>query len=377
MAGRPWSADDDALLRRLFAAGALVPESAAALGRTGRSVAVRRHRLGLVRRHRATPGQEAAVAAILRRHPGRTNAEVGAEVGLDPGAVRRIRRAAGVAALSTSQAASRRESLARKGGPSEALAKYLAALDGGGPMTVAGVARALRVGRKTAHASLVKLRAKGLAFAEGKAGRPGRAGHVWHSFGRWLADNPGLAYSVARRVAAIPGNRGVDVEDVAGVARLGFARAVASFRPGVRFVTYAYRGAWGEAVKYCLEEQRRGVYVPRNLLTQEGVAPSVGSLEAIAAANRGTPNETWEPAARAGGGAPPVDPLFWEKAVRGLPAKHAAVLVAFYRDGMTQAEVGRTVLGGLSKGRAEQVLREAEAAVRRLGNLEDFEEFAA
>lgn len=367
MRGPAWTVEQDAELRRRWAARESFPAIAAALGRTRVACQRRADALGLRRYRRTTAAVRAEIAR--RVGAGETDNSVAAALGVAPGTVRLVRRGVGLPALSPTErnrkgAARRRAGRGSPHAPTPAQARVLALL-AGGPLPSAEVARRYgRGGPTTVRILLARLRRKGQALCEGRNG-PG--GARWLSLNWWLENNAGLIWRTAHKVCRR--HRQLDPEDVASVARLAVARCVPTFRPrGVKFSTYAVPSAERAAWEYAARELAGGVHVAVHRLFDKAAAPAVSSLDALAD-EMGCGADTLAPEPDRAG--PPADPAFWEKAAAGLPPVLGRLLVGHYRDGLTYSQLGAEI--GKSRGRVEQLMRDAEARVRMSGALDDYD----
>lgn len=363
---RAWTGAEDAELRQLVAAGRGCVEIAERLGRSLSAVVNRRQRIG-AKKWRKPRDRRERIGAALALNPELTDTELGRLAGCSRMTAARHRAALGAPVLSRSEraAAGARTLRAARGKranePTPSERRVLEAL-AGGPLTIAGIAARTGVGYNPVHHLLLRLRAKGHAFAEGAGGR---GGTQWYALNWWLERNRGLVWSAAHRVRGR--NRHADTDDLASVAILAVAKCVRAFRPrGVKFSTYALRVAGYDATAWALAEGRRGVRVSSARAFDAKVGPRIGSLEAMSGEGR----EAFAVADR-GADAPPMDPDFWTRAVSGLPDRLAELVLAVYRDQRQQAEVARE--WGVSRARVEQLLRGAERRIREGRALEEYD----
>jgi DNA-directed RNA polymerase specialized sigma24 family protein len=375
-----WSLEEDAKLRHLTAARVRCKEIAIALCRSVSSVMNRRCKLGAKSFSRQLVLRREKIRQLLIADPLLTNAALAIHAECSRETAARHRRALGLRPLSRSQwAIAGRETVRARREPNALVGcepRILAILDRDGPLSPAEVAKRAGVDYSYCHKRLCSIRAKGKAFAEGRRGRGkgkerGASGTKWCSFNWWLTHNDGLIWLAALKVHRIPRNAHLDIEDIASEVRLTAAKCVRPFRPrGVKFSTYALTAAHHAAILWCLVQNRRGIHVASHRQYESNVVPPVMSFDAVASVE--DDDSPFEPPAREQISAPHNDYAFWEKIATALPHPFNLLVVGYYRDGKKYDELARDVLGGKSRGRVEQMMRQAEELLRHSTTLADY-----
>jgi DNA-directed RNA polymerase specialized sigma24 family protein len=372
---RHWTADEDHKLRRWVGERMSTREIAGRLNRTKAAIDNRRYKIGATVFKRRPDAHRVAVAAVIAGNPGVMSEEGAGLVGVSRATFDRHRRALGNVGptrgecnRATAQrraehyARLRRERPNLVTGPGQ---KRLLAALADGPASVPDLMARLGLHKRNAYTQLYALQRYGQAFPEGRRGsKPGggkwehgRPGCAWRSLAWWIEHNQGVLWAAARKVAA--GFR-ADPADLVGAGQLALPDLARRMRArGVPFWGFACGPVKLAMIAAARNENRRGVYVPRNLLFTDA-APAVGSF-ALPSGDSHDPEDL-----RAGG----VASDFWQRVAAALPPRLAAVLLATARDGREQTDVGAEL--GISAARVSQLKDEALAVLRRSAAFADF-----
>lgn len=156
-------------------------------------------------------------------------------------------------------------------------------------------------------------------------------------------------------------NRDVPFDDVRAAVLLGFVRAAVYFdrRRGVKFTSYA--GRWAQH----FVQKAVHAHVSRGMAKMSRAAARVVRVPNVVSLSDPPPSGDGALADQIPGRPPPSaddpPPDFWDRVRAALPPAQYAVVAAYYRDGLTLAEIARR--SGRSRQRCSQLCR---AAIGRL-----------
>ncbi len=365
MPERKWTAAEDAELLHRHAGGESSADIGLALGRTEGSVRARRCRLKLVRVKRTESRRVSRVREILSAQPLWSNAEIARLVGVQRNLVRKIRRESGVAALTGSQARGRGSVYKSAGSPpkSPSDSAYLDCL-ARGPLGISQVAKQRGVCYVSARRALLKLRRKGLAFAECQPGRKavGRFGQRWYSLAYWFAKYQPLINAKACLIHKKKPH--VALEEVVAQFHVELGKCVPYFRPGKsKFSTYGINVAVLSTRQWCSLELSKGVRFPSQLRSRSLGLVTVSNVVFLGAGDFIRDDKRIDVTDRDHCDAPPVIEDFWTRAVACLPPRERLIILGHFRDGRTFDDLGTEV--GVSRGRVEQLIRKCVALISR------------
>jgi RNA polymerase sigma factor (sigma-70 family) len=181
-----------------------------------------------------------------------------------------------------------------------------------------------------------------------------------------LAEHEAVCWHIARKVRRR--SPACDLEDLAAEARTGLVRAARYFDPGrgLKFLSYAYKGAVRLAVMHADREAARGVHVPKY------VGRVAFPMESLHREDRNDSGDSWHnepPDTRTPPVTWPAD--FWQTATAGLSRRQRAVVVLRVRCGLNWRAIGRCLRCSHETCRIE--MHEALRAMRRNVNRDQLE----